>query len=275
MSIVEAIVLGFVQGATEFLPISSSAHLVLVPKFLGWAPSPMSFDVFLHAGTLVALIIYFWPEVVKYIVAFFKGIPNIGKKTPSVPFIGKKMPQDSTMSYNILLALLPVVALGFLFKDNVEQAFLDPKLTSWLLLVTAALLFIATRVKGKRQFGEIGWVDALTIGFAQAIALLPGISRSGATIAGGRAMMLDRESSAKFAFLIAIPAIGAATLLSVWDIVKGNAPLFFWPSLIGFVVSAIVGYISVVLLFKLIKRHGFDVFVIYLIALFIVSQIIL
>ncbi len=265
MSIVEAIVLGFVQGATEFLPISSSAHLVLVPRFLGWAPAPMSFDVILHAGTLVALIIYFWPEVVKYIVAFFKGIPNIGMK----------MPKDSAMSYNILLALLPVGALGFLFKDQVEQAFQDPKLTSWLLLVTAALLFIATRVKGKRQFAEIGWVDALTIGFAQAIALLPGISRSGATITGGRAMMLDREASAKFAFLIAIPAIGAATLLSVWDIVKGNAPLFFWPSVIGFVVSAIVGYVSIVLLFKLIKRHGFDVFVIYLIALFTVSQIIL
>lgn len=265
MSIFEAIALGIIQGATEFLPVSSSAHLVLIPRFLGWAPAPLSFDVFLHAGTLVAIVIYFWSEIIKYVIAFFRGFKSIGKN----------LHQDSKMSYNIFLALLPAIVFGFLFKKHIEQAFQNPNLTSWLLLVTVAILVFATRAKGKRKFSDIKWIDALAIGFAQAIALLPGISRSGSTITGGRAMMLDRESSARFAFLVAIPAIAAATMLSVWDIVKGNSPLFFWPSIVGFVVSATIGYLSICLLFRLIKKHGFDVFVIYLIILFIVSQIIL
>lgn len=262
MDIIQAVVLGFVQGLTEFIPISSSAHLVLIPKFLGWTQPPMSFDVFLHAGTLVALIIFFWADVVKYVKAFFTGIPQIGKTLPA----------ESILSYNVILTLVPTGFLGLLFKDRLEQAFQDPKLVAWLLLGTAALLILSSMLKGKRELEEVSWLDALVVGFMQAVAMFPGISRSGATIAGGRMMGLKREASARFAFLIAIPAIGAAFLLSLWDVFKGHVPIYIVPSIIGFVISAVVGYFSFHLFFRIVRKFGFQAFAVYCILLFLVAQ---
>jgi undecaprenyl-diphosphatase len=271
MDIIQAFVLGIVQGLTEFIPVSSSAHLVLIPKFLGWTQPPMSFNVFLHGGTLVALLIFFWADVVKYVKAFFVGTSMFIRSIFVKDYQNTFLP-DTILSYNIILTLVPTGFLGLLFKDRLEQAFQDPKLVAWLLLGTAALLILSSVLKGKRELEEINWLDVLVVGFMQAVAMFPGISRSGATIAGGRIMGLNRETSARFTFLIAIPAIGAAFLLSLWDVLKGDVPIFLIPSIIGFVVSAIVGYFSFHLFFKIVKKFGFQAFAVYCILLFLVAQ---
>lgn len=271
MDIIQAVVLGFVQGLTEFIPISSSAHLVLIPKFLGWTQPPMSFGVFLHAGTLVALIIFFWADVVKYVKAFFVGSFSFVRSIFVKDYQHTFLP-DTILSYNVILTLVPTGFLGLLFKDRLEQAFQDPKLVAWLLLGTAALLILSSMLKGKRELEEVSWLDALVVGFMQAVAMFPGISRSGATIAGGRMMGLKREASARFAFLIAIPAIGAAFLLSLWDVFKGHVPIYIVPSIIGFVISAVVGYFSFHLFFRIVRKFGFQAFAVYCILLFLVAQ---
>ncbi|HNW31520.1 MAG TPA: undecaprenyl-diphosphate phosphatase [Caldisericia bacterium] len=269
MGIIEALVLGLVQGLTEFIPVSSTAHLVLVPAFLGWGKPPMWFDVFLHAGTLLGIIIFFWPEVVKYVKAFFTGLPKIGRG----------LPPDSIFSYNLILSVVPAIIFGLFFESRIESVFQDPKTTSYLLLVTAAFLVVASLMNGKRKLEETTWVDAITVGCAQAIAMFPGISRSGATITAARLLGFGKKSSSRLAFLIAIPAVGAATAKTLYDVYKmvasSGMQIDWMPSIVGFVVAAVVGYLSFFLFFKAIQKFNFYIFAAYCVALFVVAQILL
>lgn len=260
MNPIHAAILGFIQGATEFIPVSSSAHLVILPNLFNWSQPPMSFDVFVHFGTLVALIVYFWPEFVNFIKNFFTG------------FTKKPIPYDAYYAYCVALAVLPAVLAELLFSDRIEGFFSNPVQASWMLLGTAGLLVVASYVKGTRDLSNVKWYDTLVVGVMQAIAILPGISRSGATITGARLMGFDRESSAKFAFLIAIPAIGGAFLYSLVKIFRGNFPIEWVPSLIGMVVAALVGYFSLVLFFKIIKKMNFMVFAAYCVAFFLLCR---
>lgn len=258
MSIWQAIVLGFVQGVTEFLPISSSGHLVLVPHFLGWEFSQQAvfvFDVLVQWGTLLAVIIYFWQDLINIIMAFLRGI--IDRK----PFAT----HDARMGWNLILATIPAVVLGFLLKDTVEAAFSNPRITGVFLLVTAAILVIA-EVAGKRQrsLEQLTWIDALWIGFAQVLALFPGVSRSGSTIAGGMTRNLDRPAAARFSFLMSIPVMLGAGSLALVDLFQTpSLSSLIPPLLVGFFVALVSGYIAIRWLLTYLTRHSLYVFAIY------------
>lgn len=263
MNPIQAAILGFVQGATEFIPVSSSAHLVILPRLFNWAQPPMSFDVFAHFGTLISLIVYFWEDFCKLLSGFFSN-----------PLV-KPLPYNSLYSYLVVGSVIPAGIAELLFSDRIETFFGDPVMASWMLLGTAALLIIATYLKGVRKVESVKWTDALVVGVIQAVAILPGISRSGATITGARIMGFDREASAKFAFHIAIPAIGAAFLMSLIKVLKYNWPIFWMPSIIGMIVAAVVGYLSLIVFFRIIKKTDFTVFAIYCIAFFLVCRLVM
>jgi len=267
MGYLQAVVLGFIQGATEFLPVSSSGHLYIVSHLLGWKLPPMTFSIFVHAGTLIAVIIYLWPEVVKYSKGFVAGIKSFIKKEPQ----GK----DSIFSYYIIIAIIPASILGYLFESRIELMTTNIRLISYLLLVTALLLIVANLLKGKKKITGIDWFDAFIIGIAKAIALIPGISRSGASITAGRMMGLNRESSARFSFLIAIPIIAGATIYKIYGSITSGFPIFIGPYIVGFIVAAVVGWLSLHLFFKILKTAGFEPYIVYLILLFVVLQVVL
>ena len=212
MTLLQALILGIVQGLTEFLPISSSAHLVLVPHLLGWNLAEefvFPFDVLVQLGTLVAVIVYFRKDLVEIITAVFRGIRN-------------RKPFEETparIGWLAVLATIPAGILGLLFKDRVESAFNSPIATSVFLLVTAGLLLAAEFIgKRTKDLEKLTWLDALWVGVFQAISIFPGVSRSGSTIAGGMTRNLDRKSAGQFSFIMAIPVFLAAGLLGFKDL---------------------------------------------------------
>jgi undecaprenyl-diphosphatase len=258
MSFFQALILGIVQGLTEFLPISSSAHLVLVPYLLNWsfpAEQIFPFDVLVQWGTLIAVILYFWKDLVSILKAFFKGL--IEKK----PF---KDP-EARLGWYLILATIPAGIAGVLIKSQVEAAFSSPRVTALFLLLTAALLVLADQVgKRTRQMEEMTWLDALWIGVFQAISIFPGVSRSGSTIAGGMTRQFDRSSSARFSFLMSIPVMLGAGIVSTKDLLRvPNLSSFLPVLLIGFITAAIVGYLSIHWLLQFIKRQKFWGFAVY------------
>lgn len=262
MSIFQAVILGIVQGLTEFLPISSSAHLVLVPYLLQWKlpeAQVFSFDVLVQLGTLLAVIIYFWKDLLGIVTAFIQGIFS-GK-----PFTDPR----ARLGWLLILATIPAGILGLLIKKTVEAAFNDPKATAIFLIITAILLVIGEKLgKKERNFDSITWVDALWIGIAQAISIFPGISRSGSTIVGGLVRGLKRPAAARFSFLMSIPVMLAAGFLSILDLRDLPGLTDFLPMiLIGFLVAAVVGYIAIRWFISYISSHSLVVFAWYCLAL--------
>ncbi len=260
MTTLQAFILGIVQGATEFLPISSSGHLVLVPNLLGWeipADEAFIFDVLVQLGTLVAVIVYFWKDLWAILSVTIKSVgkPNI-LSHPEV-----------WLGVNILIATIPAVVIGFFFQEMVEEAFGSPTATALFLLLTAILLVIAERV-GKRTFeiDGIGWVDALKIGLFQALALFPGVSRSGATITGGMVSNMKRPAAARFSFLMAVPVmIGAGALAAIDLVGLPDLSSFAAPMLVGFLTATVVGYIAIHWLLRYLAEKTLYVFSIYLV----------
>lgn len=266
MTLIQSILLGIVQGLTEFLPISSSAHLVIVPYLLNWEIPPAQafvFDVLVQVATLVAVIAYFWKDLVAICKAFVRGIIQ---KTPFEE-------TESRLGWLLLLATIPAGVFGLLVKSAIEAAFASPVATALFLLVTAGLLVIAEKIgKPNREIENLGWVDALWIGAFQAIAVFPGISRSGASMAGGMTRNLQRPAAARFAFLMSIPIMLAAGLLATLDLVKipnlGTILPVFIP---GFIVAAIVGYLSIRWLLRFLVHHTFYDFAIYCVVLSMIT----
>ena len=266
MNELQAIILGIIQGITEFLPVSSSAHLVLTPYLFGWQIPEQyifPFDVLVQMGTLVAVLIYFRRDLIDIVVAVVKDLLDRQVYTPPKARLG----------WYLILASIPAGILGLALKDTVESVFKNPQITAAFLLGTAALLVVAERVgKRSRQIESIRWLDALVIGFSQALALFPGISRSGATIAGGMVRNLDRTSAARFSFMMSIPVMLAAGLVGLVELINLPDLSSFLPSMgIGFLVSAIVGYASIHWLLKFISHRPLYPFAIYctLVAFFI------
>ncbi|MDH5508396.1 MAG: undecaprenyl-diphosphatase UppP [Anaerolineae bacterium] len=262
MTIFQAILLGIIQGATEFLPISSSGHLVLVPHLLGWqfpAEQAFLFNVLVQLGTLLAVIVYFRKDLLAIGRAFIQGL--LDRKPLSDP--------QSKLGWYLILATLPAGVFGLLYKDQVEMAFTSPHATAWFLLSTAALLLIAERAgKRSRSLEEISWLDALWSGVFQALALLPGISRSGATITGGMTRNLERAAAARFSFLMAVPVMLAAGVLAMRDLVAiPSLSAFLGPLLAGFVTAALVGYAAIRWLLGYLSRSPLYGFSIYLVML--------
>ena len=268
MTLVQSIILGIIQGLTEFLPISSSAHLVIAPYIFGWhipAQEGFIFDVLVQLGTLLAVIFYFRKDLFQIIVGVINGL--IDKRPFSNPM--------SRLGWILILATIPAVIAGFLFKDLVERAFGSPLAAGLFLLGTAALLVIAERVgKRNRLFDTISWLDALIVGLFQVISLLPGISRSGSTIAGGMIRNLDRPSAARFSFLMTVPVMIGAGALALVDLIKSPTFTMQIPTLIaGFIVSAIVGYLSIRWLLSYLIKHPLYFFAIYCLVLSIITII--
>lgn len=266
MTFWQAVILGIIQGITEFLPISSSAHLVLVPFFLKWQLDPQwvfPFDVLVQMGTLLAVLVYFWKDLLKILKGAWLAI-----KTRTL-----KDNPDAWLGIWVVIATIPAGVIGLLIEDQVEAAFNSPLATGLFLLVTAALLFLAEFL-GKRNRGlkQMNWLDAVVIGFAQALAIFPGVSRSGATISAGMLRNLDRPAAARFSFLMSIPIFIAAGMLSVGDL--GDIPNLssFVPVLLaGMLTAAVVGYLSIRWLLAYVSKHSFKGFAVYCIVLAVVT----
>jgi undecaprenyl-diphosphatase len=262
MTDLQALILGIVQGLTEFLPVSSSGHLVLVPYLFNWhipEEQVFVFDVLVQLGTLVAVIIYFWKDLWAIATAF---ITSFWKRE-------EYNRREVRLGWYIILATIPAIVLGLLFKDTVEAAFSNPRMTAAFLAFTALLLISAESLgKRSRTLDQLNWLDALIVGFFQVLSFFPGVSRSGATITGGMTRNLDRRAAARFSFLIAVPAMLGAGVLATLDLLEiPNLGEFLIPMAIGFITAAVVGYLSIHWLLRYLTRNPLNYFAIYLIAL--------
>ena len=257
MDLLEAIILGIVQGATEFLPVSSSGHLILVSWWLGLDSPPLIYTVMVHLGTTVAILLFFWKDWWQLLQAGFRAI-----KTRNFDW---NQNLETRLLTLLIVGTIPAAVIGFLLADFFEDLFSTPALVSLNLFITAGLLIYgewATR-RSEIQLDdsrELGVIDSFIIGSAQALAIMPGISRSGSTIAAGMARGLDRSSSTRFSFLLATPIILAAGVLQIVEVLTKQETLGegLTHSLIaGFIVSAIVGFLCILLLLQLVRKHGF------------------
>lgn len=252
MNLFQAIFLGILQGTTEFLPVSSSGHLVLIPWLLGWASPGLAFDAMAHWGTALAVIIYFWRDWVDLIAAALRSLPRIWKG-------------EARLAWLIILGTFPAAIIGYLLEDFFERMFARPVAAAGFLLVTAALLIASERL-GRRERGldDLAWRDALIIGAAQALAIFPGISRSGATIAAGLTRGLEREPAARFSFLLATPIILGAGLFKGVELVQMGGLMAQAPALVvGFVTAALVGLGCIHFLLSYLRRRRLYPFAAY------------
>lgn len=263
MDIIQAIILGIVQGLTEFVPISSSAHLVLVPWALGWDRSGLFFDTMLHWGTLLAVLTYFWRDWVAILRGFWRSLTMKGP-WHDAPH-GRLADPDSRLAWGIIVGTIPAVLLGFFLNDFFESLFETPVAVAGFLLVTAAFLALSERLGRRlRELPSLRIPDALAIGLAQAVAIAPGISRSGATIAAGLARGLTREAAARFSFLLATPAILGAGLLQLLEVLMAGENAVSWPGVLaGFLAAAVSAYLCIKFLLAYLRRGRLYVFAIY------------
>ncbi len=259
MTIFQAILLGILQGLTEFLPISSSGHLVIVPFFLNWnlpEKEMFIFNVLVQNGTLVAVIIYFWKDLLDIITAFFS---QLFKGTPFAS-------HEARLGWLLIAASIPAGLAGLFLQDLVERSFSSPLVAGIALIVTAILLILGERISlNQGDTHDITLVDALFMGIMQSLALFPGISRSGATISGGMMRHLKRESAARFSFLMAVPIMLAAGGLSTYQMFTEVSDLnTFLPLMaVGFITAMIVGYIAIRWLLRFLVNHSLTYFSIY------------
>lgn len=255
MTLFQSILLGLVQGLTEFLPISSTAHLILVPWLLGWSLDPAAvfvFDVLVQWGTLAAVIVYFWKDLWAIARALVHGVV---KRQPLAT-------AEARLGWLIGVGTIPAAISGLLFKDFVAGLHHYPVIVAGILLGAAALLFGSEHLgKRTRALESLTWVDALMVGTAQAFALLPGVSRSAATICGGLVRDLERPVAARFSFLLSIPIMLAAGLLAITDLLAlPNYATYLPPLAAGFVMAAVTGYASIHWLLGYLARRPMTVF---------------
>jgi len=255
MNDLHALLLGTLQGLTEILPISSSAHLILVPEILGWPASGLTFDVALHLGTLIAISLYFWRDILDLTFNFFAGISGKGFHTP-----GNRLP------WYIIFGTIPAAIIGKTMEEPIEDIFRhSPATICSLLIVFGLLLAFADTTGAKRwKLDRMTMKSALLIGLAQCLALIPGVSRSGITITAALLIGYNRETSARFSFLLSLPIVFGAALLKVGHLVTTGIPAGeMRPLIIGILSSALFGYLGVALLLKLVQRHSLYPFVWY------------
>jgi undecaprenyl-diphosphatase len=257
--IIQAIVLGIVQGLTEFIPVSSSAHLVIVPWLLGWEHQSLLFDTVLHWGTLISILAVFWRNLWAIFVA---TLGSLARRSLADP--------NARLGWYIVVGSIPAAVTGFLFKDFFEGLFGSPLAVGCFLLVTAALLtiseLIARRRRPTKDLTMMSWGQAIFIGLAQAVALAPGISRSGSTMAAGLSTGLRREEAARFSFLLGSPIFFGAALLQLIDSLETDTAevVAQLPELIiGMVVSAVVGYLAITGLLNYLRSRSLYVFAVY------------
>jgi undecaprenyl-diphosphatase len=261
VSILQAIVLGLTQGATEYAPVSSSGHLILVPWLFDWSivqngALNKTFDVALHMGTLLGALIYFRNDVLRYLRAW---LASIGARAIR--------DTDERIAWALVIGTIPGAIAGALFESAIEDSLGQPLLIAAMLAVFGVVLWAADRrARSDRDMATIGPRTGLLLGVAQAVALQPGVSRSGITITAARAIGLDRESAARFSFLLSLPIIAGAGVFKALDLVhngfQGYGAEFFW----GFVSSAVSGFVVIWILLRYLRRHSFALFMWYRLA---------
>jgi len=259
MSELEALLLGIVQGLTEFLPISSSGHLILVPwlqdyTFLRENESfNKTFDVALHAGTLVAVIGYFWSDLSAMARGVWRSLRTRAIETT-----------EQRLGWAIVVGTIPAVIVGGLGEDWIDENLGEPWMIAILLIVFGVVLALADRLPQRRSIDSVGVREGLYMGIAQAAALAPGVSRSGVTISAARYLGLDRDSAARFAFLLLVPAVAGATVLkAIGAVTEGLPDGVVVPMIIGTIASAISSYAAIAFMLAYVRRRSYDAFVIY------------
>ena len=253
MDPIQAIILALVQGLTEFLPVSSSGHLILVPRFLGWPDQGLAFDVAVHMGTLAAVIAYFRRDLGALIRGWLRSVG------------GRPATDESRLAWSIIVAAIPVAIAGLLAKDYIEGHLRDsPYAIAGALAFFGLLLWLADRW-GRRtlEVTEVTWKRALTIGLAQALSLIPGTSRSGVTMTAGLALGLTRTAAARFSFLLAVPSIGMAGAYEGLQVVRSQEAVDWHSMGLGALVAAVGGFLCIHFFMRLIQRIGMAPFVIY------------
>ncbi len=254
--------LGITQGITEFAPISSSGHLILVPWLFGWPilQNPdlnKTFDVALHLGTLLGALFYFRHDVARYVVAWIRSI-----RERSIATV------DERLAWALVIGTIPGVIAGAALENTIQEHLSQPALIAVMLAVFAVVLYVVDRLAAvRRSLKDLTVRDGLVLGVAQAIALQPGVSRSGITIIAGRAMGFDRETAARFSFLLSLPIIAGAGVFKGVDLVRtGMPPGMAWPFFWGTVSSAVSGFLVIAFLLAYLRRHDFAIFLWYRLA---------
>jgi len=252
MDWLQIVVLSLIQGLTEFLPVSSSAHLILVPIFSDWPDQGLAFDVALHIGSLGAVVIYFRAELSRMTASWARSV------------VGKGSDEDAKLAWWVILATVPVGIAGLLFQDVIEQYARSPLILAFGLIAFGLLLGVVDwRCRGSRTEYHMTWRDALWIGLSQALALIPGTSRSGITMTAALMLGLSREGSARFSFLLSIPVIVLAGGLEAIDLVQQGVDVHWGDLALGTLLSGISAYLCIHFFLAFIKRVGMQPFVIY------------
>lgn len=252
MDFFQIIVLALVQGLTEFLPISSSAHLILVPVIAGWEDQGLAFDVAVHVGTLAAVVFYFRTQLIKMSADW------------AVSVVQRRAVGDSLLAWAVILGTIPAGVAGILLNDYAETVFRSPIIIAATTIGFGLLLLYADKYGQRvRDENSLGLYDIIFIGIAQALALIPGTSRSGITITAGLMLGLTREAAARFSFLLSIPIITAGGLLKTKDLVEAAKPVDWNAILFGTVISGVTAYLCIHFFLKLLDRIGMMPFVIY------------
>lgn len=249
----EAIVLGVIQGLTEFLPISSSGHLLVVPQLFGWDDPGASFTAVIQLGTMAAVLLFFWRDIVRIAVAWVRSL-----WTPEL-----RRSLDARMGWYIIVGTIPIGLAGVIFSDQIKTIARDLRLTASMLIIFGILLYLADRFRPQQKSeSDLTMRDGILYGLAQMLALIPGVSRSGATITAGRALGYTREAAARFSFLLSIPAIVLSGLYELKDI-GGEGSASWGQTILATVVAFIVGYASIAWLLKWLTSHSVLIFTVY------------
>jgi undecaprenyl-diphosphatase len=254
--ILKAIVLGIIQGLSEYLPISSTAHLRIIPSFFGWKDIGAAYTAVIQVGTMVAIIIYFWKDLYNMIVSLFSSVKE--KSYMSKP--------NTRLLLMVCIGTIPILIFGYLLKDLIRSEFRNMYIIVGDMIVFSFVIYGAERYsKMNTPIEKLSMIDSVIIGFFQALALIPGTSRSGSTMTGGFLRNMDRESAARYSFLLSIPAV---LISGIYELYSERASLFSSSTgaeslIIGTVVSGIVGYISIWFMLAYLKKHSLMIFIVY------------
>ncbi len=259
MPLYQAVVLAFVQGLTEFLPVSSTAHLTLFPWLLGWKDPGLTFDVALHAGTLVAVLVFFW----RFWLDMVRAALGLGPADAAARLENRKL------FWFLVLGTLPAAGAGWFFEHAAETRLREPSIIAAALIAVGLLMWAGERLSTRAHaLGQVGLVDSLVVGVAQALAVIPGVSRSGITMTAGLFRGMRRDASARFSFLLSTPIIAGAAFKKSLELRHEGIPAELrLPFLAGVIVAAVVGYLVIGVLIRYLERRTFKIFIVYRILL--------
>ena len=265
MEVFQALILGIVQGLTEFLPVSSSGHLIFFPTIFGWEDftNNLTFDVALHFGTAFAVVAFFWTDWVRIIRSFFKKLLGRGNILADY---------DSKLLIMLVVGTIPAAIVGLAFQETIEEKIRNPQVVIATLILFAIVLFFSEKLGSKKRgIRELNFLDAVVVGAAQALSLIPGVSRSGVTISAGLFLGVNREAAARFSFLLSTPAIIGAGILRTKDFIETGTDLSLFVFIVGVITSTVVGWLAIKYLLKYVLTHNYNIFVWYRIAVGILA----